>query len=108
MLAKKYRLPIQNLTKKEGRVIRTPYFSVKIFPNKKNSYPRFGVIISKKVFTKASARNSLKRLIFSKVNLSKPRNNDFLIIVSPAVGKLEQEEVGKKLEEVFSKLSNNQ
>ncbi len=105
MLAKKYRLPIQFLPKKEGRVIRTPFFSIKIFPNPESPYPRYGVIISKKVFSRASARNNLKRTIFSKLEPRKSKDaGDFLIIANPAVGKLEQEEILRKLEEVLNKL----
>ena len=65
MLSKKYRLPIQEFLLKRAQIKRSPYFTVKIFDTAL-PYSRFGVIISKKIAPKATTRNRLKRLIFSR------------------------------------------
>jgi len=115
MLAKKHRLPIQEFIGKNGRVIKTPFFLLKIFPNQ-FPYSRFGIIISKKVLPKSTARNKLKRTIFSEIKLNFCRGQvcfalpdgrqaagrDFLIIVSPKIKELEKEEIIKQLQELFN------
>ena len=98
MLAKKYRLPIQSVIGKNGESFKTPFFLVKKFPGG-FPYPRFGVIISKKVSDKATERNRLKRIIFSAIEsfLAEQKNKlpakDFLIIVSPKIKELEKEKI---------------
>jgi len=64
MLPKKLKLPIQEFLGKKGRIVKSAYFSVKIFaPAAKVS--RFGVTVSLKVSKKASERNRLRRLVYS-------------------------------------------
>jgi len=99
MLAKKYRLPIQSFIKKSGRSFRGHYFLFKIAPNNL-AFNRFGIIISKKVDTKSTARNKLKRLMFDAVKeflVSAKAHADFLIIVSPNIMNLNPEEIKKEL-----------
>lgn len=97
MLAKKYRLPIQSVIgKKEWGKLKTPFFLIKIFSNQ-FSYARFGIIISKKVAPKATARNRIKRIIFSACNPKENAGKDFLIIANPKIKELGKEEIKKLL-----------
>lgn len=105
MLAKKYRLPIQSVIGKNGRAVKTPFFLIKIFPNQLH-YSRSGAVISKKFSAKATARNKLKRIIFSELTplLKGVSGRDFLVIVNPKVKNLDREEIAVHLQEVFDKL----
>ena len=99
MLAKKYRLPIQEFIGRNGKTIKTPFFLFTIFSSQ-FSYSRFGIIISKKVATQATQRNKLRRTIFSACNPKENSGKDFLIIVSPKIKELEKEEIIKNLKYV--------
>lgn len=92
MLAKKYRLPIQSVLGKGGKVIKTPFFLLKIFSSR-FPYSRFGIIISKKVAAKSTDRNRLRRIIFSALGPKENSGKDFLIIVSPKIKELKKEEI---------------
>ena len=98
MLAKKYRLPIQEVVKKTGETLKTPYFLIKIFSNN-FSYARVGIVISKKIAPKATDRNRLKRKIFFAIsNIIKSKNHtsagkDFLIIISERIKELRDEDL---------------
>jgi ribonuclease P protein component len=109
MLAKRYHLPIQNFLGKKGRVIKTPYFLLKIFPAEQLS-SRFGIVISRKVFKKAVDRNRLKRRIFNFLREIKDKLPlaDYLIIVSPAAAQLNNFELRNWLSKNFSNpVTNN-
>ncbi len=103
MLKKRYRLPIQEMIKKNGKTIRGPFFLIKIFQSQ-FPYSRFGIIISKKATKDAVKRNKLKRLIFSILNPVEKMEKDFLIIVSPAINKLEKKEIIEQIKSAFKKL----
>lgn len=103
MLAKKYRLPIQEMIKKNGKAIKWPFFLIKIFQSR-FPYSRFGIIISKKAAKSAVKRNKLKRLIFSVLNPMENIGKDFLIIISPAMDKIEKEEIIEQIKSAFKKL----
>lgn len=92
MLAKKYRLPIQSVVEKNGRVVKTPFFLIKVFPSQ-FPYSRFGIIISKKVAPKAAARNKIKRIIFSALNPDRKPAKDFLIIAGPKIKELSKKQI---------------
>ncbi|PIT93223.1 MAG: ribonuclease P protein component [Candidatus Harrisonbacteria bacterium CG10_big_fil_rev_8_21_14_0_10_38_8] len=82
MIAKKYRLPVQDFIGKNGSVKKTRYFLFKSF-SKELPYPRIGVVIGKKVFKSAAKRNVLKRKIynyFREKELLKKTNKDILVI----------------------------
>jgi ribonuclease P protein component len=118
MLAKKYRLPIQSVLRKNGHSFKSRYFLFKIFSGKtrlidsgQTAFNRFGVIISKKVSKKAVDRNRLKRIIFDSVkkfifSQSKDYLNglDILIILSPGVANLKKIDIIKELNESFFKI----
>ncbi|MDO8430007.1 MAG: ribonuclease P protein component [bacterium] len=107
MLAKKYRLPIQRVIQKNGKIIRVPYFLIKFFPNDLK-FNRFGIIISKKVDSRSSARNKIKRIIFQAVEFFPKDQNinhkDFLIIVSSKAASLKKEELMQGIKEALNKI----
>ncbi len=112
MLAKKYRLPIQNVINKKAKIIRGQYYSIKIFPNSL-PYCRFGLSVSKKVSAKAVIRNQIKRQIFNGIRkeLFESGNpteslggNDFLIILYPEIGKLDKNEISRQFDEIINKI----
>ncbi len=107
MLAKKYRLQIQSVLNKSGRTFRGRSFLIKAFPNSE-VFNRFGVVISKKVDKKATGRNKIKRLVLDFVKsfvLSEGgKKNDILIIISPAMIKMEKADIIKELDESLRKI----
>mgnify|MGYP000916287290 CR=1 FL=1 len=89
MLAKKFKLPIQeSLNKKKAfKFLKGEYFNFKIFENQLN-HSRFGVIVPKKIFKKSFLRNQFKRLIFQEIQSQKIYLNpgrDCLIIAKPKI-----------------------
>ena len=100
MLAKKYKLPIQEFLKKKvlsGK--RLDFFHVKTLENNL-PHSRFGIVISKKVSGKSSDRNKIKRMIFSLIAKNKKHllsGKDILIIVQPNAKFLSKEEAEKVL-----------
>jgi len=108
MLAKKYRLPIQTAIGKRGRIIKDFYFLLNIFPNQL-PYFRFGIVISKKVSAKATERNRIRRKLFSIIEnnfLKKQKvlHQDFLIIVSPNIKKISNDEIPVNFERLLNKI----
>jgi len=107
MLAKKHRLPIQLFITKKGKIFKSPYFLLKIFPPK-NSFSRFGVIISSKISKKAVVRNRLKRQIFDFFQKFRGRFPiaDYLIIPFPGLAELNKSEFQKALTNIFNKVKS--
>ena len=107
MLAKQYRLPIQTVLNKSGRTFRSRSFLIKLFLNKLD-FNRFGVVISKKVSKLAVKRNLIKRIVLDsakKFVLTENKNKvDVLIIISPAMIKMEKADIIKELEEAFREI----
>ena len=118
MLAKKFRLPIQSVLNKSGRTFRSRSFLIKVFFNDLE-FNRFGVVISKKVDKRAVKRNLIKRMVldlakkFVHPPLTGPQTGkdlankegknklDVLIIISPAMIKMEKADIIKELEDSF-------
>jgi len=104
MLAKKYKLPIQLFrNKKTQQIFRGRHFFVKVFQNNKEDnfqFPiRFGIIVSKKVLKKATARNALKRDVFcflEEISEKLPKA-DYLIITKPSAARASKTEIRKDL-----------
>lgn len=105
MIAKKFKLPIQNFVGQSGKIVRSPYFTLKIFSTQ-NSFSRFGLVISKKVDASAVKRNKLKRLVFDFIQKigEKLPVNDYLIIVSPSVSKLSNKQIEREIRNLFQNL----
>ncbi|MDP2696229.1 MAG: ribonuclease P protein component [bacterium] len=107
MLAKKFRLPIQEFYRKSSQNTRTKYFTLKIFKPEK-SYARLGIVVSKKVASKASGRNSLRRLIFNfaRDNYQRLVVNDYLIILLPVSAKVSKDDLITALEYALKTKTN--
>ncbi len=102
MLAKKYRLQIQNwLRDKNKRIIshRSDFFIVKSSSNSLD-YSRFGTVISAKVSKSAVKRNRIKRIIYDFIRLNKlyeTGGRDVVITILPPAAKLKKEEIEKEI-----------
>lgn len=116
MLAKHYRLQIQNWLRDRNKKVasrKSEFFILRESANNLD-YNRFGVIISAKVSKSAVQRNRIKRVIYNFIRLNKfydvresqrlisinPRfaeGGDVVITVLPATTKLEKEEIEKEL-----------
>ena len=99
MLSKQHRLPIQTVLGKAGRVLRTPYFSIKIFLSPL-PHARVGVIVSGKVSKKAVRRNKIRRSIFNAFSrdfLNRNPGKDILIIANPKIMELKATELQSQL-----------
>lgn len=90
MLAKKFKLPIQEGLKKNQKVfnfLKGKCFNLKKSKNNLN-YSRFGVVISSKIIKKAFLRNKLKRIIFETIRDKKLYlipGEDILIVTLPGI-----------------------
>lgn len=101
MLAKKFRLPIQNWLRERKIIIirKSDFFIIKTSGNNL-PFSRFGVVISKKVSKSAVKRNKIKRIIFDFIRLKKLHevsSKDVLIIISPKTAELKKEEIEREL-----------
>ncbi len=107
MLAKNYKLPIRNfLLKKPKTFSRSVNFIIRMMPNVL-SFGRFGVIISKKVASKATKRNQIKRIIFNFIKVNKIHlqpGRDILITVLPKADSLDKKEIEKNLKTELKKI----
>ncbi|MEK7658162.1 MAG: ribonuclease P protein component [Patescibacteria group bacterium] len=107
MLAKKFRLQIQNWLKDKGKKInarKSDFFIVKIAANGLN-FSRFGVVISRKVSKSAVRRNKIKRTIFDFIRLNgyyKISGKDVLITVLPPTGKFKKSEIENELNRLLA------
>jgi RNase P protein component len=75
MLAKKYRLPVQSVLNKKGRLIRGRYLFIRVF-DARQAYSRFAVIIGNSVDARSSWRNGMRRLLYNALKrriLTQPR-----------------------------------
>lgn len=85
MLAKKNRLPVQEALTRQGRTVRKPVFTIKVFPAV-FPYSRFGVVVGKRVGKTAVLRNKIRRRAFAAIEVKKKEwpIADYLVIVHPA------------------------
>lgn len=104
MLPKTRKLSRRNLREvfRAGLSIKTKFVILKYLPNSQ-SFSRFAVIVSTKVFPKSHDRNKIKRLIYHLV-LAFSSKMDVVIILSPQVVNLTHEEITASLNQVLSKV----
>jgi len=107
MLAKKFRLQIQNWLKNKNKKIishRSDFFIVRTSINE-SSFSRFGVIISAKVSKSAVKRNRIKRIIYDFIRINKLNEaggRDVAITVLSSTAKLDKNEIEKELKNVIT------
>lgn len=105
MLKKNHRLSKEKdikFTTKRGRNFFTPYFVVK-FVSKKESAPRFAIIVSTKVSKKAVVRNRIKRVAREALRrqINKFVPGDYIIVMRQAAEKLNNQTLSSQLIGVF-------
>lgn len=106
MLSKSHRLTKQDIERlyKKGKNIRQDFILAKIFTNQ-TDHSRFSVIISKKVWPKATARNRAKRIIYqwlaSHQNLWERQNFDLAVSIKNQFG---EKDVDGVLTQLFEKI----
>ncbi len=93
MLSKKFRLPILEVAHQKGRVVRGPYFTIKIFSSPR-SFSRLSVIVSAK---NSVERNRLRRRLFQAAELVLKQwpVADYLIIAQTRADRLSQKEINE-------------
>lgn len=103
MLSKKQRLPIQYFVGKKGKLLKNPYFLVKIYSSSEN-FSRFGVTVSSKVAKKASQRNKLRRLAYNflKDYYKEMPLADYWISVQHLAASISKENFIKELQKVLN------
>lgn len=98
MLAKKYKLNIEQFIQKRPIFVKKgPFFSVKIGANSL-SYSRFGVVVGKKVDKRATERNKIKRMFYQEIRTRKLQHisgQDVMILVYPEVKQFSKEDAGR-------------
>ena len=112
MLAKKYKI-----TKKEdyyklykkGHTFNSPCLKIFILPNGLN-FNRFSIVVSKKISSKATTRNNIKRRIKGAIfedGLQKTTPSfDILILTYPGIDKLDSLFLKEKFKKLFKKLKH--
>ena len=99
MLPKSLRLPAQITLGRSGKVLKSPYFILKIFGNRL-PYARLGAVVSLKVSKKAVVRNKVRRMIYDGVEknfLAARPGKDFLIISGSRIVELNKQELKSEL-----------
>ena len=111
MIASKYRFHGHGSLKflyKNGRVIRSRYFTVKYITNRYRSNPRFAVVVSKKVHKSAVGRNRIRRRIYEQLRidvLPRVKNVDIAVIVTRSEAlNLPADELKSSLDAVFTQV----
>ncbi len=105
MLAKKFRLQIQDWFKKREKtaVRKSDFFIIRFRPNSL-PFSRFGILISRKISRGATKRNKIKRIIFNLIRLKKLQKftkRDVLITVLAPTTKLTKTEIKKEIEKLI-------
>ncbi len=94
MFAKKDRLPIRTMARKQGRVHRTPWCVITVFPSAR-AHSRFAVMVGKKVFAGAVQRNAARRMIIK--ILERVRGAwpiaDYLVSAHPSVARATEQQL---------------
>lgn len=108
MIAKKYRLPVQDVFKRRGRTIRSPLFTLNMFPAA-HPWSQFGVALGRGTAKGAVIRNRTKRAVFNCISRERTRLPlaDYLIIPSPAASHATREELARELIHLFSLVANH-
>lgn len=104
MIAKKYRTPRQSIDYilKKGESYDSKLFIVRFVKNNE-SFCRYRVIVSKKLYTKAVSRNHLRRQIYEAIRLStatdqqKTSHSDIILIPKKRILSNNYQEITKDL-----------
>jgi len=90
-----------------GKAVRTQLFTVKYVPNSHRKYPRFSVVVSKKVIKSAVGRNRIRRRLYEYLRINTPNLNEtydiVIICTSPELRTLPYAEISEQLTQLFEK-----
>lgn len=102
MLAKQYKLPVQDFIDKRGQLAKNPYFWIKKFAAA-HQYSRFAATISVKVAKKAAKRNQLRRMVYNYIRerYKQIPVADYWITVSPQAAALSKNELAAQLDKLL-------
>lgn len=103
MLKKENRLP-PNL-KPLSLSVDTPYFVLKVGKNN-NGFKRFGFVVSKKIDTRATVRNEIKRKLRSCIEQLVEKiepGNDLAFIFKKEILMLKREEICKNVQDLLKR-----
>jgi ribonuclease P protein component len=106
MLKREHRLPA-SIRLSSAKIARFPTHTVKYQPSD-SVFFRAGVVISKRVSSKATDRNRLKRIVTTCLVAFLPSYSpplDVLIILHPTIGNLNNKEVAAQISASLQKLS---
>lgn len=110
MIASKYRFHGHNSLRyvySKGKAVRSQLCTIKYTPNKHREFPRFAVVISKKVIKSAIGRNRVRRRIFEYLRINTQQlSSPFDIVVICTSGELRDmpyEELKTQLDQLFIK-----
>lgn len=110
MLKKKYRLSSPSLFQlvfNQGDFKENKFFSI-VYRKNNLSYPRFGLVVSSKVFNSAVERNTFKRKIHAFLNSYIPffkSNFDIVVMTKKGVVDKAPAEIEEALKELLVSLS---
>jgi len=92
-----------------GKAVRSPLFTVKYVTNSRRKYPRFSVVVSKKVIKSAVGRNRIRRRMYEYLRLNIPNLNDtydiVIICTSAELRTLPFAQISEQLDQLFHKAS---
>lgn len=91
---------------KNAQAVRSRYTTIKYIANPKRKYPRFAVVVSKKVHKSAVGRNRMRRRLYEIVRLEQPHLNGVydvaLIITSAEVINAPHKELAAMVHDMFT------
>lgn len=110
MIASKYRFHGHNSLRyvySNGKAVRSQLFTIKYVHNSHRKYPRFSVVVSKKVIKSAVGRNRIRRRLYEYLRLHTDDLNgvyDIVIICSSGeLRALPYAHIAEQLDQLFGK-----
>lgn len=92
-----------------GKAVRSQLFTVKYVTNSHRKYPRFSIVVSKKVIKSAVGRNRIRRRLYEYVRVNMDRLDtvyDIVIICTSAeLRTLPYAQISEQLDQLFDKAS---
>lgn len=92
-----------------GKAVRSPLFTVKYVLNTHRAYPRFSVVVSKKVIKSAVGRNRIRRRLYEylRENIKTIEENYDIVVIctSSELRTLPYSEISDQLTQLFKKAS---
>ena len=112
MISSKFRFHGHNSLRyvySKGKAVRSQMLTVKYVPNAHRTYPRFSVVVSKKVIKSAVGRNRIRRRLYEYLRLNTENLNgvyDIVVIcTSSELRTLPFADISAQLTQLFEKAS---